>query len=382
MTLEEFRRDIYACIHCGECKVGPRSQMPICPSGERTGYNTTYACGFIDLARSLLEGKAEWSDSGIRNAIYSCMACGACLERCNPQVGIRTSDVFRELKAEFVRREQGPPIASAQVLESLAKVGNFFGQPRHEILQWADGLQVSEVRPGNEVVFFVGCYEAFDPQTSFIARAVTNLLNKAKVNWGVLGKAEVCCGYPALELGDEKLFRRLVRENIEKIHTIGPRIVVVACACCYGIMVKDWPQVLPLKFEVLHISQFALDLVREGRLKIRGKLDERVTLHDPCHLGRRGGRVYDAPRDLLQAIPGVKLEEMPRNRDESWCCGAGGCMNIHSSDYAQATAGERLREAARTEAETLVVPSCPICHSNFRSSVAAGGAEGGTEGPL
>lgn len=367
MAMDDFRREIYNCIHCGECKVGPRSQMPICPSGEKTGSNTTYACGLIDLARSLTEGKAQWSDSSIRNAIYDCMACGACLERCNPQVGIRTSDVFRELKAEFVRREQGPPTASVQVLEALAKVGNLFGRPRHEILRWADGLDVSVARPGSEVVFFVGCYEAFDPQTGFIARAVANLLNKADVNWGVLGKAEVCCGYPALELGDEKLFRRLVTESVEKIHAIGPRRVIVACACCYGVMVKDWPQVVQLDFEVLHVSQFVLSLVREGRLRIRGHLDERVTFHDPCHLGRRGGKVYDAPRELLESIPGVKLEEMPRNRDESWCCGAGGCMNLYSFDYARATAAERLREAKQNDAEALVVPSCPICYSNFSS---------------
>lgn len=365
MCLEDYKTDVYACIHCGECKLGPRSQMPICPSGEASGFNTTYSCGFLDLARSLLEGKAEWNDPGVLNAVYSCLACGACFERCYPQLAIRTTEVFRALKAEFVERGFGPPPKASEMLRSLAHTGNFFGQPRSRIMGWAEGLNVRQAAAGTEVIFFVGCYEAFDPERAFIARAAASLLNKCGSDWGVLGECEVCCGFPALELGCRKEFGELATENIEKISALRPKLVVTACACCYGVMGQEWSRVGALDFEVLHISQFLLRMVREGRLRVKAKVNERVTFHDPCHLGRRGGSVYEPPRELLKAIPGLELREMERSREESWCCGAGGCVNVCFPDTASSTAAARLAEAAQTGASSMVVPSCPICYSNF-----------------
>lgn len=365
MSLEDYKREIYGCIRCGECKVGPRSQMPICPSGEKYGFNSFYPSGYLDIAKALLDGKIDWKDSSVRDAIFRCLGCGACYERCFPQVGIKTTEIFTSVKSELVRKGDGPPSPFTDILEALKRTGNYFGQPREKITQWTEGIGVKKGDQDTEVLFFVGCYEAFDPETTFIGRAVANVLNKMGVNWGLLADDEFCCGFPPLSVGCRDEFARLARENIKRINELKVKTVVVACACCFGTMKNDWPWVAPVNFEVVHISQYMLKALKNGRLKITGKIDKRVTFHDPCHLGRMGGGVYDEPREVLRAIPGITLVEMERNRDESWCCGAGGGATVCFPDMAHETATTRLHEAAESGADLMVIPSCPICYNHF-----------------
>jgi heterodisulfide reductase subunit D len=232
-------------------------------------------------------------------------------------------------------------------------------------MEWAKGIEAKRADSNTEVLFYVGCYGAFDHETMFTARATANLLNKTGSNWGVLEDDEFCCGFPLLDVGYKDEFERLAKKSIESINATNANTLVVSCACCFGTMKEDWPKVMPLDFEVMHSSQYLLDAVKKGKLRVSGKMEKTVTFHDPCHLGRIGGGVYEEPRQLLQSIPGIVLKEMERNRGESWCCGAGGGVNACSPDFALETATRRLEEAAQTGAESMIIPSCPICYNNF-----------------
>jgi Fe-S oxidoreductase len=368
MVLENYRKDIYGCIKCGECRIGFNSQKIICPSGDKHGFNSYYALGRMDIAKGLLDGKLEWSDKTLPERVFTCRGCGACYEMCYPQTGNRTKEIFRVLKAEFVKRGFGPPAKFDPVLKASKEYDNYFGQPQRKRLEWAEGLDVKRVTQKTDVLFFVGCYEAFNPTTTFIARATANLLNKSGASWGILGEEEICCGHPFLEVGCEDEFERLARENIEKINATGIKTLLVSCSCCYSTIKNDWPKVGKLNFEPIHTSEYLLKLIKEDKLKVTRRFDKKLTIHDPCHLGRYCD-VFEEPREVLGAIPGVDLMEMQRNRKESYCCGAGGSVNACFPDWATETATTRLEEATATGSELVVIPSCPICYDNFSTAL-------------
>jgi Fe-S oxidoreductase len=365
MQLADYSKEINGCFRCSECKIGYRSQMPICPSGAHFEFNSYYAAGRLDIAGALIEGTVEATEPSLADPVFSCLSCGACEAKCYPQMAINTTEIFRAMKAELVDSGNEPPPLFAAVLEALRDTNNYYGQDPSRRMDWAEGLDVKKADADTELLFFVGCYGAFDPVTLFTARATANLLNKSGVNWGVLDDEEFCCGLPVLDVGYRDEFTRLASHNIRKINASGVKTLITSCASCFGTMQKDWPHAEKLGFDVVHSSQFLLEAIREGNLTVNGAMEKTVTLHDPCHLGRLGGDVYAEPRELLQSIPGVVLHEMERNRDEAFCCGAGGQCNSCFPDMALGTATARLEEAANTGVDAMVIPSCPICYNNF-----------------
>lgn len=370
MQLRDYTSEINGCFRCSECKIGFRSQQPICPSGEHFDFNSYYAAGRLDIASALIEGTVDATEQSLVNPVFSCLSCGACYAKCYPQLAIQTTDIFRAMKAELVGSGNEPPPLFAAVLEALQDTNNYFGRDQSRRMDWAEGLDVKRADAETEVLFFVGCYGAFDPVTLFTARAMASLLNKSGVSWGVLEDEEFCCGQPVLDVGYRDEFVRLAGHNIQKINATSVKTLITSCASCFGTMKKDWPAVEDLGFHVVHSSQFLLEAIRDGKLAVNGALEKTVTLHDPCHLGRLGGGVYTEPRELLQLIPGVVLHEMERNRDEAFCCGAGGQCNSCFPDMALGTATARLEEAADTGVEAMVIPSCPICYNNFSTVLA------------
>jgi len=339
--------------------------MPICPSGEHFNFNSYYASGRLDIASAIVEGTVNAAEPSLANAVFSCLSCGACDAMCYPQLALRTTAIIRAVKAELVDSGSGPPARFTPVLESLQETNNYFGKDQSRRMAWADGIDVKGADAETEVLFFVGCYGAFDPDTLSMARATASLLDKSGVSWAVLGDEEFCCGLPVLDVGCKDEFARLAGHNIQKLNETGVKTVITSCASCFGTMKKDWPTVANLRFDVVHISQFLLQAVRGGKLTVNAGLEKVVTFHDPCHLGRLGANVYEEPRKLLQSIPGIVLHEMTRNRDEALCCGAGGQCNVCFQDMALDTATARLDEAANTAAEAMVIPSCPLCYNNF-----------------
>ncbi|MFC2032799.1 (Fe-S)-binding protein, partial [Chloroflexota bacterium] len=204
---------------------------------------------------------------------------------------------------------------------------------------------------------------------------VLKLLIKAGVDINILGEQEKCCGNPSLRMGDQAEFIAFAKENIKKFNELGVKKVVCTCPFCYSTFRRDYPEVgEKMNFEVTHILEFVGQLIKEKKLRPRKVKKLTVTYHDPCHLGRIGSNgvsgtgaftgMYDIPRNILQSIPGVRLVEMERIKDDSLCCGAGSWMKNAYPDFAQWTATERITEARTTGAEALVT-YCPHCEENF-----------------
>jgi Fe-S oxidoreductase len=197
------------------------------------------------------------------------------------------------------------------------------------------------------------------------ARATANILNSAGVDFGILGDRENCCGESIRKTGDEALFKRLAKENIRTFIDHGVKKILVSSPHCYHAFKNEYAQ-FRVNFDVVHISQYLLELVREGRLKLKKELAKIVTYHDPCYLGRHNG-IYDAPREVLKSIPGLELIEMPDARVDSLCCGGGGGRIWMETPKGERFSDIRLDQAAGVGAEMLVT-SCPYCITNFEDS--------------
>jgi heterodisulfide reductase subunit D len=202
-----------------------------------------------------------------------------------------------------------------------------------------------------------------------VALATARVLGAAGVDFGILGREEICCGSTAMRVGMKDVFLTQAGRNIDKLNSLGVSAIITACAGCFGIMKHEYPKVAPFDIEVLHASEALDSLIRDGKLQ-PGRVERKVTYHDPCHLARHGG-VVDAPRSVLAAIPGIEVVEMARIGTNSRCCGGGGGLRTGHTDTAVAIAGERQTEALETGAEALVT-CCPFCEMNLTDAAAAG----------
>lgn len=360
---QKYRYTATKCTKCGSCRVALRQSLPSCPSGFKFGFDSYYSLGRMEIARSLLEGQLQWSPK-LADRYYKCLLCGQCDAHCWDVMGLRPLEVLIEMRRELVRRGFGPPAEHAPLMASLKERNNPHLRDNKDRNEWAKGIKAKKVDNKTDVLFFVGCAVAFDPTSQVLAKSTASLLNKAGINWGYFGEEEICCGLPAFDVGVEDEVKRLTQKNVEKIKATGVKAIVTDCTGCFNMIKKEWPKYAKLDIPVYHISEYSWQLLNEGKLKITGKYNKKVTIHDPCLLGRYNG-IYEPPREVLKAIPGVTLVEMQRSREEAWCCGAGGGALISYPEWAAENATQRLEEAANTGASAMVVPSCPECWLTF-----------------
>jgi Fe-S oxidoreductase len=247
----------------------------------------------------------------------------------------------------------------------LASEGNPLGEERGRRAAWAEGLPVRPFREGMEYLYFVGCYYSYDRRLRKAAAATVRILQRAGVRFGILGEREGCCGESVRKTGAEQLFRDLARANIKTWIDAGVQRIVVSSPHCFHTFRNEYPE-FRVNFEVLHLSQFLRELLRDGRLKLVRPVPRRVAYHDPCYLGRHNG-VFDEPREVLRAVPGLELLELPDARERSLCCGGGGGRIWMDTPRGERFSELRLDQARDVGAEALAT-ACPYCITMFEDS--------------
>jgi Fe-S oxidoreductase len=248
---------------------------------------------------------------------------------------------------------------------SLVGEGNTLSEERAKRADWAKGLPVKTFTEGMDILYFPGCYPSYDPRLKKVAVATANILNKAGVDFGILGQKENCCGESIRKTGDEEVFKRLARENIKTFIDNGVKKILVSSPHCYHTFKNEYPEFM-VKFEVVHITQYLFELMNEGRLELTKEYGKTVTYHDPCYLGRHNG-IYDEPREVLKRVPGLELNEMPDSRVDSLCCGGGGGRVWMETQKGERFSELRLEQAMGVGAEVLAT-SCPYCITMFEDS--------------
>jgi len=295
--------------------------------------------------------------------LWSCVTCGACVEQC--PVDIEHVDHIVDMRRYQVLIESNFPKEAHTLLRNLERAGDPWGRGAKARLEWTAGLPF-EVRvldaerlPDDvDYLLWVGCAGSLDENAKKTTRAVAELLHEAGVEFMVLGGEETCTGDAARRLGQEVLFQELAKQNVEKLNAVGAKRIVVTCAHCFNSLGNEYPQ-LGGVYEVIHHTQLLSQLIAEGKLVPTHPVDAAVTYHDPCYLGRHN-RVFDEPRNILASVPGVRLTEMPRNRETSFCCGAGGARMWMEETIGTRINENRTDEAIETGAE-LITAACPYC---------------------
>ncbi|MGH8826848.1 MAG: (Fe-S)-binding protein, partial [Jiangellaceae bacterium] len=276
------------------------------------------------------------------------------------------------------------------LFKNLEKSGNPWGVNASKRMDWAKDLPFEVKQVGVDVesldevewLFWVGCAGAFEDRAKKTTQAVAELLDTAGVSFAVLGDGETCTGDPARRSGNEFLYQQLAMQNIEVLRETKALKVVSTCAHCFNTLKNEYEQ-LGLKLEVVHHTQLLNKLVREGKLTPVAGTDgevagRTVTYHDPCYLGRHNG-VYEPPRELVEALPGVEYREMPRSKSTSFCCGAGGARMWMEERIGKRINDERTEEALATGADAIAV-GCPFCHVMLSDGVTSAQANGQGEG--
>ena len=403
MALEDFAAEMDRCSQCSYCKWIPFDQVKSwrfaknCPSIAYHNFNSYSARGRYAVGRSLIKAQSGYSDT-VRDVVYTCLTCGSCDVSCKVcRYNLEPLEMVRELKFRLVEDSQRLDDHQALV-DRINKESNTMGRPRSERGKWADDIDVPRL-PGEktDVLFHTGCRFSYDKDLQETAKAAVSILQKAGLNIGIMGEREMCCGGRIYSMGYRDEFTRLAKANITAWAKAGVKTVVTSCSDGYHAFKRLYPK-LGSQVKVYHTVEYLDRLIQEGRLKFRHEIPMTVTYHDPCHLGRQGepyipwqgvekkikGQIivyepkkpryngawgiYDPPRNILRSIPGVKLVEMERIREYSWCCGAGGGVREAYPEFSQWTASERIAEAKATGAGALVT-ACPWCESNFVDAI-------------
>ncbi|SDU65485.1 (Fe-S)-binding protein [Desulfobacula phenolica] len=347
--IKEAGGDIFRlCFQCGLCDT-------VCP------WNRVRQFSMRKTIREATFGLTEIDSEDI----WRCTTCGRCPDRC-PR-GVKQIDINVSLRRLATEYEVFPAsVRSARTARaSLISEGNPLQGDRKKRFDWAKDLPVKPFTGEMEVLYFVGCYLSYDPRMKKVAVATANILNKAGVKFGILGDKESCCGESIRKTGSEEVFQNLAKENIKTFIDKGVKKIVVSSPHCYHTFKNEYPEFM-VNFEVIHINQYLLELINDGRLEIKGEFAGKVTYHDPCYLGRHNN-IYDEPRDVLKKIPGLELVEMKDHGRDSLCCGGGGGRIWMDTPKEERFSDLRLEQAKDVEARVLAT-SCPYCITNFEES--------------
>jgi Fe-S oxidoreductase len=385
--------DLATCTECGRCQ----SQCPAYATGkplspkmiilelrDHAFAKAPYLLADSDEARAALpesvRAEAERPLIGDEAAhgvihpdeLWSCTNCGACVEEC--PVDIEHLDHITGLRRHQVLVESAFPTEAGTMLKNLENKGDPWGMGGNKRTDWITELDfeipVVDGPIGAEVeyLFWVGCAGALEDRAKKTTKAIAQLLHTAGVNFAVLGPAESCTGDPARRMGNEFVFSMLAQQNIETLNEAGVRKIVASCPHCFNTISREYPQ-LGGNYEVIHHTQLLAQLVADGKITPVTPIEEKITYHDPCFLGRHN-RVFSAPREIMEQVPGVQSQEMHRCKERGFCCGAGGARMWMEERIGKRINTERIDEALGTDPDTIST-GCPFCLVMLGDAVAA-----------
>jgi heterodisulfide reductase subunit D len=339
--------EVAKCNKCGFC-------LPNCPIYLVQARESAAPRGRNAITRAVIEGRLEWSPD-VERSIFSCLGCGACTAACFPKVQTRDL-VFRD--RECMVGEGLYPKIVGRVARFLEEGHNISDDDNEERGEWQELIKDLPERAFEkahaEVIFFVGCVASFFPMAQKIPVNMSRILEKSGVDFTILGGEEWCCGFPLIGAGMPDKMKKLKEHNLEKIKEVGAKEIVFTCPSCY----HTWKHFYKPEVKLYHASQMLDRMIKDKRITLK-EINATVTYHDPCDLGRNSG-VFEEPRQVLKAIPGLKLVELDHNRQLSMCCGGGGNVEMVDPELSGKVAQMKLDEIERTGAD-MVVSSCQQC---------------------
>ncbi|MFK5953037.1 MAG: (Fe-S)-binding protein [Desulfobacterium sp.] len=406
-TLEELEDVIWKCTACGNCKAAyeygpPPKNGEICPAGVEFGFDGNMASkGKIAFARGILDGSLEFTEEFV-DAIYKCTVCGGCQNQCELDHKPFIPEIIEAMRRKAVASGAGPMPSQKVIAQSMRSFNNPYQGPRRVRTDWTRPFKKAKkpikniMKEDAPILYYVGCTGAFNLPVRNLPVATASIFQKLGLDFGILGENEICCGSTAMRLGDVTEFQRVAETNLKIFKDLhdnhGVNTIITSCAGCYRAIKKDYSMSHEYDemldgIEVIHTTDYLYNYFKAGKLEFKKEVPWKVTYHDPCHTGRHllefdidkdgsqqwigsylGKRedncLYDIPRDMLKAIPGIDFREMERVRNNSYCCGGGGGVMTGYGDWAAKNAGLRIEEGMETGAEHMV-SICPFCHYNL-----------------
>ncbi len=360
--------ELEGCTRCGEC-------ITSCPTFTEKELDEITPLDKIHTLKGLIKGEyggflarlfgyrppteegiARWS-----RGAYDCTLCARCNVVC--PVHIDTRALWIAMREQLVELGQYPELMDT-LRDTVTTNYNISGDPNESRLGWSANLEHvpegMDHRAGAEVVYFTGCVAAFYPMVYSVPQTMAQIMEKAGLDFTTLGGDEWCCGFPLVIAGMGKSAAELVRHNVEAVRALGAKKLMAACPSCYHTWKHDYRHIIgePLGFEVVHATELLADLIGAGRIELKGFRDP-VTYHDPCDLGRTSG-IYDAPRQIINSVPGISFTEMEDHGEHSLCCGGGGDVEMADRELAAAVARRRMEQAQATGAKWIVT-ACQQC---------------------
>lgn len=362
--------DYYSCTECGRCQ-------DLCPA-----YNTQKPLSpkmlILDLKNNMYRNKEKIlagkfdevtpaiDDNVTENVIWACTSCRACEVAC--PVFIEHTDKIYDIRRNLVMMESKFPTEVQTVFKNLENNASPWAFSSSDRAGWAEGLSIKTMAQTSDidVLLWVGCAGSYDDRNKKVLRSFANLLKKANVKFAILGTEEQCTGDPARRIGNEYLFQTLAKANIETLNRYAVKKIVTACPHCFNTLKNEYKD-FGGNYEVHHHSQFIAQLIAQGKIKPTKTVEDTITFHDSCYLGRWNG-IYDEPRSILQSLPSANVVEMKNHHDQSMCCGAGG-----GRMWMEETIGKRIN-IARTEQALathagIIASSCPFCMTMMSDGV-------------
>ena len=371
--------DSFSCTECGRCQAACPATCTGKPLNPRQIVHAIKT-NLLENSQALREGRSgtlpligdEGEGTNTEDAIWSCTTCGACIEAC--PVLIEQMPKIIKMRRHLVETQSHFPEELLNLFENMEQRSNPWGIAPGERSKWVSTMAVRPFVAGEtEYLLYVGCAGSFDSRAKQVTVALAQVLNAAGVSWGILGKDEKCCGDSLRRLGNEFLFDRMARENVDLFRERGVTKVITLCPHCLTTLKNDYRQ-YGLALEVVHQTELIAGLVQDGRIKLDGsdKSLGKISYHDPCYLGRHNG-IFDAPRGVIETVTGTAPQELERNRENSFCCGAGGGRMWMEEFIGERVNHARVDEALAGSPDTICV-ACPYCMTMIEDGLKDRGA--------